>query len=83
MLIVYARFSTGVGRSPLSLRDRLRWWSFFVAKAVLLLGLHWPAGLDQPARFVDLRFRICAAHDQRRCSLALPDPFDCAALLGD
>lgn len=37
MLIVYARFSTGVGRSPLSMRDRLRWWSFFVAKAVLLL----------------------------------------------
>lgn len=37
-LIVYARFSTGVGRSPLSMRDRLRWWSFFVAKAVLLLA---------------------------------------------
>jgi hypothetical protein len=39
MLIAYARFSTGVGRSPLSMRDRLRWWSFFVAKAVLLLTL--------------------------------------------
>ncbi len=38
MLIVYARFSTGVGRSPLRVRDRLRWWSFFVAKAVLLLA---------------------------------------------
>jgi hypothetical protein len=37
-LIVYARFSTGVGRSPLSTRDRLRWWSFFVAKSVLLLA---------------------------------------------
>ncbi len=38
MLIVYARFSTGVGRAPLSLHDRLRWWSFFVAKALLLLA---------------------------------------------
>jgi hypothetical protein len=38
MLIVYARFSTGVGRAPLSLRARLRWWSFFAAKAVLLLA---------------------------------------------
>lgn len=38
MLIVYARFSAGVGRSPLSARDRLRWWSFFVAKTVLLLA---------------------------------------------
>ena len=37
MLIVYARFSIGVGRSPLSMRDRLRWWAFFVAKTVLLL----------------------------------------------
>jgi hypothetical protein len=37
MLIVYARFSTGVGRSPLTIRDRLRWWAFFVAKAMLLL----------------------------------------------
>ncbi len=38
MLIVYARFSTGVGRAPLSPRDRMLWWSFFVAKAVLLLA---------------------------------------------
>jgi hypothetical protein len=38
MLIVYARSSGGVGRAPLSLRDRLRWWSFFVAKSVLLLA---------------------------------------------
>ena len=36
-LIVYAR-GGGVGRAPLSLRDRLRWWSFFVGKAVLLLA---------------------------------------------
>jgi hypothetical protein len=35
-LIVYAR-GGGVGRAPLSFCDRLRWWSFFVAKAVLLL----------------------------------------------
>jgi len=27
----------GTGRAPLSLRDRSRWWSFFVAKSVLLL----------------------------------------------
>jgi hypothetical protein len=37
MLIVYARADSGVGRSPIKVRDRLRWWSFFVAKAVLLL----------------------------------------------
>jgi hypothetical protein len=38
MLIVYARFSTGVGRAPLTRRDRLRWWLFLVAKTVLLLA---------------------------------------------
>jgi hypothetical protein len=35
-LIVYARHGGGV-RSPLSLRDRCRWWTFFIAKAALLL----------------------------------------------
>ncbi len=39
ILIVYARSGTGVGRAPLSVRERLRWWSFFVGKAVLLLTL--------------------------------------------
>jgi MacB-like periplasmic core domain len=38
ILIVYARSSTGVGRSPISVRDRLRWWSFLLAKTLLLLG---------------------------------------------
>ncbi len=38
MLIVYARFSTGVGRAPLTRRDRLRWWLFLIAKTVLLLA---------------------------------------------
>lgn len=38
MLIVYAR-SGGVARAPVSARDRLRWWSFFIGKAVLLLAL--------------------------------------------
>lgn len=37
MLIVYARSDDGVGRAPLSLSDRLRWWSFFVVKTSLLL----------------------------------------------
>jgi hypothetical protein len=37
VLIVYARSGTGLGRAPLSLRDRSRWWSFFIAKSVLLL----------------------------------------------
>lgn len=37
VLIVYARSGGGVGRAPLSLRDRCRWWTFFLAKAVLLL----------------------------------------------
>ena len=37
VLIVYARSGTGLGRAPLRLRDRSRWWSFFVAKSVLLL----------------------------------------------
>jgi len=37
VLIVYARSGGGVGRAPVSLRDRCRWWTFFVAKAVLLL----------------------------------------------
>ena len=38
ILIVYARSGDEVGRAPLSARDRLRWWSFFVVKTVLLLG---------------------------------------------
>ena len=37
MLIVYARAGAEVERAALSVRDRLRWWSFFVTKAVLLL----------------------------------------------
>jgi hypothetical protein len=36
-LIVYARSGSAIGRPPSSLRDRIRWWSFFVAKSVLLL----------------------------------------------
>jgi hypothetical protein len=39
VLIVYARSGSEVGRAPLSARDRVRWWSFFVAKALLLLAL--------------------------------------------
>ena len=35
--IVYARSGSAMGRSPSTLRDRLRWWSFFVTKSVLLL----------------------------------------------
>jgi len=38
-LIVYARSGSSFGRAPLSLRDRMRWWSFFITKAVLLLML--------------------------------------------
>jgi len=38
MLIVYASAGSGVGRAPLSARDRWRWWSFFVSKTVLLLA---------------------------------------------
>ena len=37
MLIVYVRAGAEVGRAALSVRDRLRWWSFFVTKTVLLL----------------------------------------------
>ncbi len=37
MLIVYARAGWGVGRAPVSARDRWRWWVFFVSKTVLLL----------------------------------------------
>lgn len=37
VLIVYARSGSGLGRAPLRVRDRSRWWSFFVAKSVLLL----------------------------------------------
>ncbi|MGA2369947.1 MAG: ABC transporter permease [Candidatus Korobacteraceae bacterium] len=37
VLIVYARSGGDVGRAPLSLRDRFRWWTFFIAKAALLL----------------------------------------------
>jgi len=36
VVIVCAR-GGGVGRAPVSLGDRLRWWAFFVAKTVLLL----------------------------------------------
>jgi len=36
-LIVYARSGSAMGRAPSTLRDRLCWWSFFVAKSVLLL----------------------------------------------
>ena len=38
-LIVYARSGSSIGRAPLTVRDRTRWWSFFVVKAVLLLML--------------------------------------------
>jgi hypothetical protein len=38
-LTVYARSGSAIGRAPLTSRDRLRWWSFFVVKAVLLLVL--------------------------------------------
>jgi len=38
VLIVYTRNGSEVGRAPLTLRDRLRWWSFFVGKTVLLLA---------------------------------------------
>ncbi len=37
MFIVYARSGGGLGRAPLRLRDRCLWWSFFVAKSVLLM----------------------------------------------
>lgn len=37
VLIVYARSGAGLSRAPLSWRDRSRWWSFFVAKSMLLL----------------------------------------------
>ena len=36
-LIVYARSGSAMGRAPSTLRDRIRWWTFFVAKALLLL----------------------------------------------
>lgn len=36
-LIVYARSGSAIGRPPSSRRDRFRWWSFFVAKSILLL----------------------------------------------
>jgi hypothetical protein len=38
-LVVYARSGYGVGRAPLTPRDRIRWWSFFLAKSGLLLAL--------------------------------------------
>ena len=38
VLIVYARADTGVGRAPLTLRDKVRWWAFLAAKTTLLLG---------------------------------------------
>ncbi len=38
-LIVYLRSGAALGRAPLTLRDRLRWWSFFAAKSFLLLTL--------------------------------------------
>jgi hypothetical protein len=38
MMIVYARADTGVGRAPLTVADRVRWWSFLVAKTTLLLA---------------------------------------------
>ena len=37
VLIVYTRSGTGLSRAPLSLHDRIRWWSFFVTKTLLLL----------------------------------------------
>ena len=37
VLIVYARSGGGVARAPIALRHRLRWWTFLVAKTVLLL----------------------------------------------
>jgi hypothetical protein len=37
ILIVYARSGGGLSKAPLRARDRVRWWSFLVAKSVLLL----------------------------------------------
>jgi hypothetical protein len=37
MLIVYARADTGVGRAPLTWRDKVRWWAFLAGKTALLL----------------------------------------------
>ena len=37
--IVYARSGSGMGRGPLTVGDRLRWWGFFALKEVLLLLL--------------------------------------------
>ena len=36
VLIVWMRSTDGVGRAPLTLRNRLRWWAFLVTKTVLL-----------------------------------------------
>lgn len=36
-LIVYARSGSSTARAPVTWPDRLRWWSFFAAKSVLLL----------------------------------------------
>ena len=38
VLIVYAGSDDDLGRSPVLARDRLRWWSFFIGKTVLLLA---------------------------------------------
>jgi len=37
--IVYARSGSGMGRGPLTLGDRFRWWAFFALKQALLLLL--------------------------------------------
>ncbi len=37
LIVVYARSGAALSRAPISLRDRTRWWSFFVAKSLLLL----------------------------------------------
>ncbi len=37
LLIVAGRSGAGLSRAPLKRRDRVRWWSFFIAKATLLL----------------------------------------------
>ena len=65
MLIVYARSGPASDALPRACTIGLRWWSFFVAKSVLLLLVHGTAGMEPGPMAVDLPVGDDTSHDQR------------------
>jgi len=81
VLIVYARSGTGLGRAPLSLRDRSRWWSFFRRQVGSAADRDRFAGMEHGPLALRLPGWFGASHGERDCAVVLPHPFHGTALL--